>query len=289
MIQKITHAPWQPMDIWFIGDIQWSGRTNATAVERLRETIVDGLAAEKRGVQVRFIGMGDYIDFASPSNRARLRAANLYDTASDVIDDKALDLTQEIYKLALEPTKGKWLGLVEGHHLHELKDGMTTDMCLCEKLDAQFFGTTGLINIQFQRAGQGHQQIGYTIWAHHGAGNGQTGYYPLNRLEKVSANWEQVDCFAMGHTTKSAHEFTQKIYPRWMIRGGPDLADRKVILIGAGGYSKHYVEGAMQGRIPRGGYAEQRMLSASIIGSPVLHLRPRNSGPRIWLDARAEG
>jgi hypothetical protein len=289
MKQKIIRLPWKPTDVWYIGDLQWSGNRNSMALDRLTQTIKDALEAEKHGRTVRFIGMGDYIDFASPSNRARLKSANLYDTASDVIDDKALDLTHEIYKLALEPTKGKWLGMVEGHHFHELKDGTTTDMRLCEMLGAEFFGTTGLINLQFMRQSKGHQQIGCTIWFAHGTGNGQTGYYPIMRLEKKAAEWEQVDVLAMGHTSKCALEFQNKVYPRWQVRGAPDLSHRKVILIGSGGYSKTYVEGAMQGRVPRGGYAEQRMLNAAIIGSPVLHIRPRQSGSRVWLDITGEG
>ena len=85
------------------------------------------------------------------------------------------------------------------------------------------------------------------------------------RLEKVAAVWEGVDCFAMGHTTKKAAEFQDKPFPRWGSKRH-DISHRKVILLGTGGYSKYYVEGAMQGRIPRGGYAEQRMLAPAIIG-----------------------
>ena len=280
------------MDIWFLGDFQWAGKkSQSTALGQLQRTIADALESEKQGKEVRFVGTGDYIDFASPSNRARLKSANLYDTATDIIDDKALELTEEIFELALKPTKGKWLGLVEGHHLHELKDGTTTDMRLCEMLNAQFLGTSGLLKIGFCLANRMHGNrkgsIPVVLWIHHGVGGGQTGYFPLTRLEKVAAQWEQVDVFAMGHTTKSAQEYQNKPFPRWS--PAMDISHRKVILIGAGGYSKHYVTGAMQGRIPRGGYAEQRMLSASFIGSPVLHIRPRIYEGYVSVDLTAEG
>ena len=113
-----------------------------------------------------------------------------------------------------------------------------------------------------------------------------TGYYPLTRLEKKSAEWEQVDVFAMGHTTKMVAEFQNKVYPRWRTR---DLAHRKVILIGTGGYSKTYVEGALVGdKIPRGGYAERGMMNAAIIGSPVVHFRPFRTHSEIGLRITAE-
>jgi hypothetical protein len=280
-------VPWKPMDVWFIGDIQWSGDVETIALEHLNRTIAQALEAEKHGTTVRFIGMGDYIDFASPSNRARLRAADLYDNAVDIIEQKALSLTHEIYEKALKPTKGKWLGLVEGHHLYELRHGDTTDMRLCEMLDAPFAGTTGVVNLTF-RLPNGQSKIPVTIWFAHGVGNGQTGYYPLSRLEKKAAEWEQVDVFAMGHTTKMAAEYQNKVYPRWGGRGEADLSHRKVILLGTGGYSKCYVVGAMQGRVPRGGYAERGMMNAAIIGSPVLHIRPRISEGRLSVDISAE-
>lgn len=281
------------MDIWFLGDFQWAGaKADSTALSQLQQTIADALEQETHGREVRFIGMGDYIDFASPSNRARLKSANLYDTATDIIDSKAMELTEEIFHLALKPTVGKWLGLVEGHHFHELKDGTTTDMRLCEMLGAEFFGSSGLLKLAFQLPNQQKRRqpgglIPVTLWFHHGTGSGQTGYYPIARLEKVAAVWEQVDVFAMGHTTKMAAEFQNKPYPRWT--PVPDLSHRKVILLGTGGYSKMYVTGAMQGRIPRGGYAEQRMLNAAIIGSPVLHIRPRVLHGRLSVDVTAEG
>lgn len=295
MKQILIPMPWKPLDIWFIGDIQYAGRKQGgTALSHLQQTIKDALTAEQEGKVVRFIGMGDYTDFASPSNRARLKSANLYDTATDIIDHKAQELTEEIGEV-LKPTRGKWLGLVEGHHLHEFKDGTTSDMQLCDLLDAQFLGTTGLLNLTLTR---GTSHIPVVIWFHHGVGNGQTGYYPLARLEKVAAVWEGIDVFAMGHTTKKAVEWTNKPFPRWNSagsKGGHDhtISHRKVTLVGTGGYSKYYVEGATQGRIPRGGYAEQRMLSPAIIGSPVVHIKPRRScvggEDHISVDITAEG
>ena len=287
MKQALIRMPWKQTDVWFLGDFQWAGkRSEGTALDRLKHTIDDALESESRDKEVRFIGMGDYTDFASPSNRQRIRAAALYDTAEGIIDDKALELTEEIYESALKPTKGKWLGLVEGHHFHELKHGDTTDMRLCKMLDAEFFGSTGLLNLQF--VVPSGARIPVVIWFSHGTGNGQTGYYPLTRLEKKSAEWEQVDVFAMGHTTKMVAEFQNKVFPRWGNKGH-DLSHRKVILIGTGGYSKTYVLGATQGQIPRGGYAEQKLLNAAIIGSPVLHIRPRIRQGHVSVDITAEG
>lgn len=97
----------KPVTIIPIGDIQWAGERGSTALGLLQRTIERGLEED-----AWFVGMGDYIDFLSPSNRQRLASAALYDTAMDVVDSKAMELTEEIYEKALKPTKGRWLGCV---------------------------------------------------------------------------------------------------------------------------------------------------------------------------------
>ena len=275
----ISHS-WEEMRICYIGDIQWAGkRAKGTALNALKDKVAEEV---ERGAY--FVGMGDYIDFLSPSNRQRLRAAALYDTAEDVIDEKSMELTQEIFDLALRPTVGRWLGLVEGHHYSQLKDGTTTDMRLCEMLKAPFLGTCGLIRVNFSR---GTSRMGVTLWVHHGTGNGQSSYYPLARLESFASSQETVDAFAIGHTTKMGAVPLNRMGYKWGSQHGKAY-HRKTYVIGTGGYSRAYVEGAKQGRVPRGGYAEAGMMKPAIIGSPTLIIRPVRDMDTIYPDLRVE-
>ena len=273
-MQLITHrCAWKPLHIIPIGDIQWAGSGHYTAsLTALRSHIARGLAYAAAGDQVFWLGTGDYIDFTSPSNRARLNAADLYDTAVDILDGTALSLNQELFDLALKPLKGFPIAALEGHHFRQLTTGATSDMELCKLLGATFLGTSALIRFRF--VSTRGAELCATMWAHHGVGNGQTGYYPVMRLEKVAADWEGVDVFIIGHTCKNAIELRNKIRPRWDVRSGPDLVHRKVLLVGAGGFSKSYVENAKQGNIPRGGYAEKGMMSATTLGAPIIHIVP---------------
>ena len=104
-----------------VGDIQWTGLKGETVVSMLRRHIEWGV---EHGAY--FLGMGDMIDFASPSNRQALRAAALYDNAQQVIDDAARNLVHELYETVLKPSKGRWLGLLEGHHFTQFRDGTTS-------------------------------------------------------------------------------------------------------------------------------------------------------------------
>jgi hypothetical protein len=280
-------VPWKPLHIIPVGDIQWAGKDHYSVAESaLKEHIAKGKEYEDRGETVRYLGMGDYIDFLSPSNRTRLDAAALYDNALDILDKTALYLNDELFNVALKPTVGKWAGLVEGHHFKNLSTGATSDMMLCEKLRAKFLGTCGLVKFDFKT--NGGNVVPFQIWAHHGLGNGQAGYYPLSRLEKVSAQWNGIHAFLMGHTCKQAMETQNQIYPTWP-KGKLKLEHRKVYLVGTGGFSRSYVEGAKQGRVPRGHYSEKGMMAPVPLGSPIIHVVPRISAGYGWLEYTVEG
>ncbi len=289
MESNVITVPWKPLHIIPVGDVQWAGKDHYSVADgALIDHINKGKEYEARGEIVRYLGMGDYIDFLSPSNRTRLDAAALYDNALDILDKTALYLNDELFDVALKPTVGKWVGLVEGHHFKNLSTGATSDMMLCEKLRARFLGTAALVKFNFKWDSSAGTGVPFTIWAHHGLGNGQSGYYPLTRLEKVSAQWEGINVFLIGHTCKQAIELQNQIAPSWP-KGKLKLVHRKVYLVGTGGFSRSYVEGAKQGRVPRGHYSEKGMMAPVPLGSPIIHVVPRILEGNPWLEYTVEG
>lgn len=207
----------------------------------------------------------------SPSNRQRLQAAALYDSAMDAIDAKALDLTLELYEKFLKPTKGRWVGLLSGHHLHQLKEGDTTDMRLCQLLGARFLGTSAYVRVMFNM----HGCIGSVVlWCHHGVGGGTTAGAPLNKLERMALSWEGADVFLMGHSSKGPAVRISRPYPRWHGRNAPDLVQRDILLVNTGGWSQGYVVGAKQGQVARGYYPEVGMMGSVPLGAPIIKIEP---------------
>lgn len=257
-----------PIVIAPLGDIQWSGRNGPTALESLKNHI-----ARCQKLNAHYVGMGDYIDFMSPSNRQRLRAAGLYETAEDVIDDKAMDLVQEVYNEALKPTKGRWLGLVEGHHFSHLKTGETTDQRLCQMLNARFLGTSALIRLQIEYAETARCNI--VFWTHHGSGGGAKACSPLNKLENLAPYWSGVDVFLIAHSTKMPVVPINRVEARWNGNGAPDLVHKKVYFVSTGGFCKAYIQGSKDGSVPRGTYAEKGVMNPSVIGAPIIKITPQ--------------
>ena len=270
------HADRKPFVLMPIGDIQWAGKGGSTTLDLLKRRIETGLE-----LGAMFLGMGDMIDLMSPSNRAEFSRAGLYDTTRQIMDAKASDLVQELFDLALRPTVGKWIGLLEGHHFTEMLDGSTSDMLLCRLLKTRHLGSScfGRIRFAYGKVKQGD----VTFWAHHGQGGGMRVSGPINKLETLANSWE-ADIFLMGHATKMPSAPINRVYASWA-GGVPHLRHRKIILVGTGGFSRGYIEGNKIGQVPRGCYVEKGMMSPTHLGCPIVRIWPRtveeHYGPKV--------
>lgn len=256
-----------------IGDIQWSSRDDEVAMGMLKRHVQWGV---DHGAY--FLGMGDYIDFMSPSNRAKFANAGLYDTTIKSVDDKARSLTEDLYLQALKPSKGRWLGLLEGHHYHQYRDGTTTDMELAKLLDAPFLGTAAFVRLMLKMSKT--QAGSVVIWCHHGVGSGSTLGAPLNKLERVMQSWD-ADIYLIGHHHKKIAGPIDRIEPVWGgHRSKPGLVHRTKIIACTGSFLKGYNAGSSEGKVPRGGYVEKGMMNPVALGGILLKIKPRGDGKR---------
>ena len=266
------NLPWEPTTIMPVGDIQWFGDAHEVALEKLRKHIAWGV---ERGAW--FIGMGDYIDAFSPSNRQRLKSAGLYDNANKVLDGAARALVTELYEEALKPSVGRWLGLLAGHHYADLRDGTTTDQMLAGLLKTRHLGDCAYVRLGFAR---GSHRGTVLIWAHHGQGSGVSAAAPVQKLERLPASWDG-DIFLMGHQSKVAAAPLDHCFPVWPRARGtqpPRLYYKTVLLVGTGSFMKGYVEGRREGSTPAGTYVEKGMMRPVSLGAPVITVTPRFRG-----------
>lgn len=247
-----------------LGDIQYGA--DGAHVDLLRRTIQRG---EKAGAW--YIGMGDYVDVMSPSNRRRLVEADFYDSSLNALEEVAEIHRQQVLRI-LEPTKGRWLGMLEGHHFYKFMDGSTSDTRLARDLGCPFLGTCAMLRIVMKdKKYPEKKRLSYTIWAHHGRGGGMKAAAPLNKLENLAYAFD-ADMFLLGHYTKKGVVPLQRIS---MTRVKPyQLEHKDIHLVATGGYLKGYMAGSqMEGR-PQGSYVEQGMMAPVALGSPVVRLRP---------------
>lgn len=284
-MQLITHRfpKTKELLIMPVGDIQWAGDDTEVAMGMLRRHIKWGV---NQGAW--FIGLGDYIDTFSPSNRKRLSGAQLYDTAVKAFDRDAEARVQELFKLALKPSKGRWLGMLEGHHYHEFRDQTTSDQLLCDLLEAPFLGTSAAIRLVFPEDRSRRPTTGsIVIYAHHGQGGGTTAGAALNRVARVIPSFD-ADVYLMGHHHKvgaTPLDHIKAVFPQ---NGKPHLVHQTKMLVTTGSFLKGLVVDRVDGMVPRGGYAEQGMMNPLTLGAPLVRVRPRWKDG-VWLpDINAE-
>ncbi len=149
------------------------------------------------------LGMGDYVDGVSPSNRRKLRAmrasGELYDVVWSMLDDKAEEHMRGFLEL-VKHTRGKWMGMLEGHHYWvfgkgatgDIEPGETTDEWLSRRLATQFLGHSVIIEVTY---GDG---ITRRIRAIHGETSASTEAGAINAMKKEA--WTGADVVFMGHT-----------------------------------------------------------------------------------------
>lgn len=262
---KLRFRPNQEVTLCPLGDIQWAGDESDLAYEHLKEHI----SICMKSPTPRFIGMGDYIDFASPSNRQRLADAKLYDTAKKVIAAAGKGLVEELVARVLKPTIGKWIGLTEGHHHHPVilgkkKDGTETvvdsDVYLSKLLDTRYLEEFALVEMEW--VGQGK----FGVVAFHGTGSSTYPWGPLTRLWRLVPNFS-ADLLLMGHQTKKTFAETNRV-------SMDGSAHRVIKIVGTGGWTKGYVPGKRT-------YISEAAMTPVALGQPIIHIRPKMRG-RIW-------
>lgn len=253
-----------------LGDIQWTGREEDIAVDLFAEHLTRCL-----DLNAYYLGLGDYIDFMSPSNRTRLRNADLYDNAQKCIMDKARALTDELYDDFLVDTTGQWLGMVSGHHYCQLEGTETTDTYLAKKLKSPH--TEALLYFQLVIQHE-HRQGELNFWVHHTSGGGTAGAIE-NRLRKQFGHWP-VDFLLAGHTTSRLAKPIPRMDVYWT-DGVPKIVDRPVWLISCGGWSKAY-------RLGETDYVERAAMAPVSLGAPLITIIPQWAGKHFTPTVRVE-
>ena len=146
-----------------------------------------------------FIGMGDYGDFASTSERKSIHHAGLHDTTMAKLDREANDDLNKRVK-SLEFMRGRLIGLHNGNHDWQMANGKYASEILAERLGCRHLGYSAHSRIMVSNVlPKSGVKSSITIFSSHGKGSGKLLGSPWNSLEQMSRIFNDVDLFAMGH------------------------------------------------------------------------------------------
>ena len=260
------HITWKVMPketvtLMPIGDAQVGAE--ASDIDRLKTHMEWGFHTK----HAMFLGMGDYVDMASPSNRRILKAAGLYDTVTDALYAKAVEDIQTFLSTT-GYTKGAWLGLLQGHHYMDMANGTTSDTHIAEALHTPFLGDCALVRIIFDK----HKDadglpVKADIWCHHGRGSGTAVASPINSLEKIARGLD-ADIYLMGHQHK---KIAAPIVELYYSRGGRLLHHTKILAC-TGSFLRGYLANSESEGRSGGTYVEKGMMTPVSLGGIVIEL-----------------
>ena len=244
-----------------IGDAQVG--VEAADLKRLKSHMEWGFHTK----QALFLGMGDYVDMASPSNRRTLKAAGLYDTVTEALQVKATEDINTFLSMT-KYTQAAWLGLLQGHHYMDMADGSTSDMKIAEALRAPFLGDAAIVRIIFDK----HKDVDglplkADIWCHHGRGGGVGAAAPISLLEKTARGFD-ADIYLMGHQHKKVATPIDEMF--WSRDGR--MLHRTKLLACTGSFLKGYLANSMSEGRAGGTYVEKGMMTPVSLGGIVIEL-----------------
>jgi hypothetical protein len=191
----------------------------------------------KGNPNVYYLGMGDYTDLASASERERLKSG-LHDSTVDTLEAMYMSLLEK-YALTLEHTRGKLIGLLEGNHHYRFMDGSTSTNRLCSMLDTTFLGCTSFIRVVLKCGGA---ETKLDIFANHGqGGSARLAGGSINRVQYM-AEMADADIYLMGHDHKRG------VLPDTRLllkdnKGALTVQERQVMYARTGSFLKCYVSG----------------------------------------------
>lgn len=213
-----------------------------------------------------FIGMGDYDDLASTSEREVLEDARLHNSTKKSLKDAYLSRTLKLYD-ELKFMRGRVIGLIEGNHYAVFNNGMTTTQKLCEMLDCKYLGCASLIRFYVKvKKRKSRDSYSVDIFAYHGKGAARLIGSSLNTVQQM-AETATADIYLMGHDHKKSVGMVTKLE---LSRGSHTigLRHRKQVLARTGSFLKGYENNMVS-------YIADKCLNPTDLGVVKIELTPK--------------
>jgi hypothetical protein len=146
-----------------------------------------------------FLGMGDYFDSFSTSERVILGNSGIHESTKKNMETEGERKVSSLHK-EIDFMEGDLIGLLGGNHFIQFKGGKTSDMMLADKLNTNYLGSCSAIRITFEPkdSGMRGKKVSVDIFAHHGKGAGNTTVGRMMSVEKMVQICE-ADIFLQGH------------------------------------------------------------------------------------------
>lgn len=235
----------------------------------------------KRGIKERnqekyYIGMGDYDDLASSTERDIFSNPGLHESTVQTMDDFAETKTKKLAK-EIDFMRGKLIGLMEGNHFWKFQSGITSTQRLCQIMGCMYLGVSCVVVLKMIFGyGKNAHSCDIKIWGHHGKGASRLPGGSINRVEQMREVFPSMDFYLMGHDHRRG-AFPVSVLDVIGGRGAMRLVHKKQWLCRTGSFLRGYVEGSAS-------YIVDGAMAPSDLGVIRLQLIPRANDGRFDVD-----
>lgn len=264
---NITHR------LFIFGDVHRD--SPLCAEERWKEFLAEAKAAK----HALFLGMGDYLDNFSTSERSILSDDRLHETTRKDLEAAG---KRKVRELAREMgfMRGKLIGLLEGNHYATFANGTTSTQYLCECLGCRYLGVATFVRLVFTK-GKNHT-LAFDIHAHHGKGASRLIGGSFNRVAQMFEHCD-ADLVVMGHDHKRGIIPANPRLRLEMTVNGPVVKERQMWVARSGSFLAAYHDGAAS-------YNVDAARGPCNLGHVEAHITQRrshrNGNDRIWLEVK---
>lgn len=228
----------------------------------------------KRKRNSYFLGMGDYDDLASYSERKALLHACLHESTQSTLDEIYIEHTNKLLR-EINFMKDKIVGMLEGNHHGILQSGMTTTQMMCDRLKCKYLGVSSFIQLNFI---YGRKHYCIDIWCHHGRGASRLVGGSLNSVEQM-AGIADADIYLMGHDHRKSVALKTRLE-----LGDNKLRQKKILLARTGSFLRGYAP-------DQASYVARGQMTPTDLGVIKIELTPRrnkkNNNDDYYIDVHA--
>lgn len=210
-----------------------------------------------------FLGMGDYVDLASTSERDLLHNKHLHESTLKTLDNIYKKHADKFVK-EIDFMRGKLIGLIEGNHYADLGNGTTTTQRMCDSMNTKYLGCMSVIRLTFKYHGS---KTSVDIVAHHGRGAGRMLGSSLNGVQKMAESVHG-NIYLQGDDHRKLAGMTTKMEITSGNNGDIMLKHKKQIFLRTGSFLDSHKDG-------HASYVVDANLNPTDLGVVKIELTPR--------------
>jgi hypothetical protein len=210
-----------------------------------------------------FLGIGDYDDLASTSERELLGNRKFHESTTRTLEDLYESHIQRFHK-EIAFMGDHLIGLVGGNHYAEFCDGTTSDVRLAQRMRTTFLGCSAFIRLSFNYHGA---RSHLDIFVHHGKGAARLNGGSLNRVIQMG-EVADADIYLMGHDHKKPAGFTPKLRLEHDAKKGLVLKHKRQLALRTGSFLKGWEPDMAS-------YVVDACMGPADLGAPVIIMTPK--------------